>query len=136
MSLPARILAALIVAGLLVALGFRLGIKAKQAEWDAVTVKAQQEAEQIQDQNNAQLAKQNQAHADAVRDVNRKLADALERLRKRPERRPEPARAACEGGTGAELSRSDARFLAGLAARADSIRVGLEACYEFADKVR
>lgn len=38
MSLPARVLAALVVAGLLVALGFRLGIKAKQAEWDAVTV--------------------------------------------------------------------------------------------------
>ena len=42
MSLPARILAALIVAGLLVALGFRLGIKTKQAEWDAVKVATQE----------------------------------------------------------------------------------------------
>ena len=42
MSLPARILAALIVAGLLVALGFRLGIKAKQAEWDAAKVATQE----------------------------------------------------------------------------------------------
>ena len=42
MSLPARILSALIVAGLLVALGFRLGIKAKQAEWDAAKVATQE----------------------------------------------------------------------------------------------
>ena len=42
MSLPARILAALIVAGLLVALGFRLGINAKQAEWDAAKVATQE----------------------------------------------------------------------------------------------
>ena len=42
MSLPARILAALIVAGLLVALGFRIGIKAKQAEWDAAKVATQE----------------------------------------------------------------------------------------------
>lgn len=41
MSLPARILAAVLLAGLLVALGFRLGIKAKQAEWDAATVASQ-----------------------------------------------------------------------------------------------
>lgn len=135
MSLPARILAAMIVAGLLVALGFRLGIKAKQAEWDAVTVKAQQEAEQIQDQHNAQLAKQNQAHADAVRDVNRKLADALERLRKRPERLPDPARAACEGGTGAELSGPDAGFLEREAARADELRAAVSACYAWIDQV-
>lgn len=45
MSLPARILAALVVAGLLVALGFRLGIKAKQAEWDAATVAAKEAAD-------------------------------------------------------------------------------------------
>ena len=42
MSLPARILSALIVAGLLVALGFRLGIKVKQAEWDAAKVATQE----------------------------------------------------------------------------------------------
>ena len=42
MSLPARILAALIVAGLLVALGFSLGIKVKQAEWDAAKVATQE----------------------------------------------------------------------------------------------
>ena len=40
MSLPARILAALVVAGLLVALGLGLGIRLKQAEWDAATVAA------------------------------------------------------------------------------------------------
>ena len=41
MSLPARILAALVVSGLLVALGFRFGVRFKQAEWDAATVASQ-----------------------------------------------------------------------------------------------
>lgn len=136
MSLPARILAAIVVAGLLVALGFRLGIKTKQAEWDAVTVKAQQEAAQIQERHNAEVAKLNQAHADKVRSVNRRLADALERLRNRPERMPESARSACEGGTGAELSGQDAGFLEREAARADQLRADLEACYGWIETVR
>lgn len=136
MSLPARILAALVVAGLLVALGFRLGIKAKQAEWDAVTVNAQQEAQQIQERHNAEVAKLNQYHADKVRSINRRLADALERLRNRPERMPESARGACEGGTGAELSRPDAGFLEREAARADELRSALGACYAWIDQVR
>ena len=135
MSLPARILAAFLLAGLLVALGFRLGIKAKQAEWDAVTVKAQQQAQQIQEQHNAEVAKINQDHADKVRSVNLRLADALERLRNRPERMPESARGACEGGTGAELSGPDAAFLEREAARADELRAAVSACYAWIDEV-
>lgn len=53
---------------------------------------------------------------------------ALDELRKRPERLPEPAREACKGATGAELSGRDAEFLARLAARADELRAALRAC--------
>jgi uncharacterized protein HemX len=36
----------------------------------------------------------------------------------------------CKGTTGAELSREDAEFLAGEAARADKLRSALNACYQ------
>jgi hypothetical protein len=60
--------------------------------------------------------------------INSQLADALERLRERPERLPEPARATCNGSTGAELSGADAGFLEREAARADELRAALQAC--------
>lgn len=62
---------------------------------------------------------------------------ALERLRNRPaDRLPEPARAACAGSTGAELSRPDAGFLVRLAAEADDLRADLKACRAWIDAVR
>ena len=128
------LISAALAAGL--AIGGYTGWTFNQARHDAAMVDAQQQAKQTEDQHNAQLAKQNQAHADAVRDVNRKLSDALERLRKRPERRPEPARAACEGGTGAELSGPDAGFLEREAARADELRAAIGACYQWIDQVK
>ena len=117
------------------AIGGYAGWTFNQARHDAAMVRAQQQAQHTEDQHNAELAKQNQAHADAVRDVNRKLSDALERLRKRPERRSDPARAACEGGTGAELSGPDAGFLEREAARADELRSAIGACYQWIDQV-
>lgn len=68
--------------------------------------------------------------------INRDLRADLDRLRQRPERAagvPETGRPACAGGTGAELSRPDAEFLAGQAARADELRAGLIACYAVID---
>jgi len=51
-------------------------------------------------------------------------------LRNRPERMPEAAQAACQGGTGAGLSREDSEFLAGEAARANELRAQLSACQD------
>lgn len=127
------LISAALAAGLVI--GGYTGWTFNQARHDSAMVDAQQQAQQTEDQHNAELAKQNQAHADAVRDVNRKLSDALERLRKRPERRHEPASAACEGGTGAELSGPDAGFLEREAARADELRAALGACYQWIDQV-
>ena len=67
--------------------------------------------------------------------ISSQLADALERLRERPERLPEPARTACNGSTGAELSGSDAGFLEREAARADELRAALQACQAWAESV-
>ena len=117
------------------AAGFYGGWTIKQGQWDAATVAAQQDAQTQRERQDAEIAKQNQAHADQVRTVNRKLADALERLRNRPERNNEPARAACEGSTGAELSGPDAAFLEREAARADELRAAVSACYAWIDEV-
>ncbi len=61
---------------------------------------------------------------------------ALDGLRDRPERPadlPDHPRPPCQGATGAELSRSDADFLVGEAARADRHRAALDACYQVID---
>lgn len=57
-------------------------------------------------------------------------------LRNRPERLPEPARAACQGSTGRELSQSDAGFLTRLASEADDLRAALDQCQAWAEQVR
>ena len=71
--------------------------------------------------------------------INTRLRADLASLRNRPERSGDlsaVSRPGCTGATGAELSRSDAEFLVGEAARADEIRAGLAACYAVIDGVR
>jgi hypothetical protein len=69
-----------------------------------------------------------------MRDVDRRHHAAVASLRSRPERAAVPASGAgaeaCQGATGAALSRSDASFLVGLAARADELRAALERCQD------
>lgn len=66
----------------------------------------------------------------ALRRINARLSDSLERLRDRPNRLPETTRTACEGTTGGQLSGPDAAFLERLAARADAVREELKACQD------
>lgn len=74
--------------------------------------------------------------------ISARYAVELDGLRKRADRRPAPtggmpdAAPACEGATGAELSRGDSIFLAGLAARADRHRAALAACYGAYDAIK
>ena len=69
--------------------------------------------------------------------VGHALTIALDGLRDRP-LRPTAAAAPtnCPCSTGAGLCKQDAEFLTRESARADDHRTGLEACYEFADKVK
>lgn len=66
----------------------------------------------------------------------------LASLQQRADRKPTSASGvpqaapACQGATGAELSRPDAGFLVGEAARADELRAALGACYSAYDSVR
>lgn len=76
-----------------------------------------------------------QKQADTERAINADLLRDIDRLRNRPKRVRtiiHPG-AACQSATGAELSREDADFLSREAARADTIRTALIACYAYAD---
>ena len=79
---------------------------------------------------------QYQADADKIRTekdaqikaINAQLVDAVSELRKRPSRTAETNAGSC--GTGSTLFAQDAEFLVREAARADEIRVALDACYK------
>jgi len=78
-----------------------------------------------------------QTQFDELNDINSKLNDDLDGLRKRATRRQSKgeSKTICEGATGESLSSEDAGFLTREAARADALRIGLKACYTYADTI-
>lgn len=71
--------------------------------------------------------------------VRRNLDTALNGLRDRPERPATGSQATGTGqscATGTSLCRQDSEFLVREAARADTLRAGLEACYAYVDAVK
>ena len=85
---------------------------------------------------------QYQADADQIRKdkdaqikvINTQLVDAVSELRKRPSRTTETSNG--QNCNGARLYAEDSEFLVREAARADEIRVGLEACYKQYDALK
>ena len=79
-----------------------------------------------------------QKQMDDMAAINAGLVDDIIRLQSRKSRAdlPETTQATCQGATGRELSSNDAEFLTREAARADTIRAALKACYEYTDKVK
>lgn len=71
---------------------------------------------------------------DQIKAINSQLVDAISELRKRPNRSSEATIG--QSGTGAALYAEDAEFLVREAARADEIRIGLEACYKQYDSIK
>ena len=130
---PWVIVAALVTAIALGAGGYAKGRTDANAKWQIEIAKqaeaGRQKEQQLQEETNAIVSNLN-VEKDAI---NARLNDALERLRQRPERLPEPARVTCEGATGSELSGPDAGFLEREAARADQLRAALQAAYEYID---
>lgn len=108
--------------------------KIEQQRADA-EAKAREQEKTWQEAANA-IVKNQDAKLAATR---RNLDAALNGLRDRPDRPAadsKPTGTDCTCSTGAGLCKQDAEFLVREASRADSIRVGLEACYEFTDKVK
>ena len=69
-----------------------------------------------------------------ITSINNQLVDAISQLRKRSSRTDTTSNG--QNGTGATLYAEDAEFLIREAARADEIRVGLEACYKQYDSIK
>jgi hypothetical protein len=127
------------VAGGLYGWGHHIGAAVVQAKWDAQTVVQQKNYEaQLLDYTQQLEALRQQVHErqvtyeSRIRAVGVQRDAALASLRDRAERSALPASGgaaqACAGATGASLSRPDAEFLVGLAARADDLRAALERC--------
>lgn len=78
-----------------------------------------------------------QAQYDGIYTINANLVNDIDKLRSRPTRlsMPRNTSANCAGATGRELSRPDAGFLIGEAARADRLRDALTACYAAFDSI-
>ena len=122
--------------------GYAWGSSAKNTWWLS-RINADKAAA-VQQALNTERANQEKANA-AIRQqaadqaaINTRLRADLASLRHRPERTsnlPAVSDSSCSGATGAELSRSDAGFLVGEAARADEVRAGLIACYAVIDGV-
>ena len=97
-------------------------------------------ANQITQTQKAQ--EEHQQAADAIRkdkdaqiaSINNSLADALIKLRERPNRTQATSNG--QGGTGLSLSAEDATFLDREAARADILRSALSACYQQYDSLK
>lgn len=132
--------------------GHDLGMAEVQQKWDRE--RAAQEAEYAAAQAAAREKEQAlQAGADQIRkdkdreirDLNARAAALTNSLRERPARTtteasalPSSASAGCAPAscTGAGLSREDAQFLAGEAARADELRASLKQCLTQYESVR
>lgn len=136
MTPQARIIACLVA----LVVSFCGGLRTMAVIRDEREHTAQLEAlkqQEVQRQNWAnEVAAARSEKDEELRTVNARLADALVRLRKRPERLPEPARQACEGATGRELAAGDAEFLSRYAARAAEQEAALSECYAWIDAVK
>lgn len=148
-----RIVAAIAVAFFLAGShwkAYKIGSNHVQSKWDAYTVQVQSETIYLQQQ-----AKDKESQLQADKESLRKaknaqiakldtdLADALSRLRDRPERPSEGDLSANSGDgqvaggcTGAQLFRSDSELLTRLGRDADELRINLKACYEQYESAR
>lgn len=129
MSLAAKLILciALLLAGFGGGVKFMKGV---QAQKDLATDQETRRIEQKRQSMAAGIQESKDAKNRTV--INRQLA-LIDELRNRPERTVHTSD--CKGATGAELSRPDAGFLAGEAARAERQRNALEACYSQYDSL-
>ena len=74
------------------------------------------------------------AKDDQIKNINSQLVDAVSELRKRSSRSAEASNG--KGCNGSSLYAEDAEFLIREAARADEIRIGLEACYKQYESIK
>lgn len=97
--------------------------------------KATKEAVAREREMTQRFVKAERTRHEALQTISDRYNSALDELRSRPERASsqDPSAAACEGATGAGLSRPDAEFLEGEAAGAARLQTALSSCYKQLD---
>jgi small-conductance mechanosensitive channel len=124
----------LIVAGVAFAAGWQVNSWRLESNYHKEKVEILVQAKKDLERLERQAEEIERTKDKQIRAITGRLNATVEQLRQRPER--VPVTPACEGATGAELSRPDAEFLAREAARADRLRQALAACYQLYDGVR
>lgn len=123
-----------VCAGLL-ALSWYFGYSFEKSRFDRYKLDQAELTQKLKDDHQAKADQIEREKNAQINSINGKLADAISQLRQRPAR-PQtqtPDTAAC--GDGRSLYAEDAEFLIREAARADTIRAGLEACYQQYDAI-
>lgn len=109
--------------------------KLEQAQLTQAAEKAAREREQTMQKQAATIE---EAKDEQIRIIGDQLDTALASLSKRtnrPSGNVSKPGAACKGATGSSLSAEDAGFLYREAARADKLRMALDACYRHVDTI-
>jgi hypothetical protein len=114
--------------------GFGLGHKLERAKFDAYKLEQSEITRKKEQEHQAQTDEIRRTKDATIADINNKLFDAVNELRKRPSR-PTTISSNGQSCTGATLYADDAIFLTREAARADIIRTALEACYNQYDQI-
>jgi len=124
----------LMAAGALAA-AFFYGVHVSNERNELKRLQAIEQARQVEANWQTNVEALQEIHHAEVRRLSAELERVRSELRNRPDRMPEASREACAGATGAELSRTDAEFLVGEAARGDQLRADLAECQGWVEAV-
>ena len=113
------------------------GANTERLQWQETVQIATDEARKEEQRKQGIVNALSRKQYDELAGINTGLLHDLDGLRNRPPRLSvsSDTRTVCEGATGRELSRPDAGFLTGEAARADRLRTALKTCYDYAKQL-
>jgi hypothetical protein len=111
-----------------------LGYSLESARFDRYKAEQMAQTQKLQEQYQAATDEIRKKKNAKIAGINSQLNDALVQLRSRPSRADSSSNG--QSGTGRALFAEDAEFLEREAARADTIRAGLAACYEQYDSLK
>ena len=134
---PLPILTYIKLGAALAALAFSwyLGYSFEASRFDRYKADQVLETQKLKDEHQAAADKIEKDKNDQINAINSRLANALVELRNRPSRPKSETTNAATCGTGATLYAEDGAFLIGEAARSDTLRSALQACYEQYDSL-
>ena len=134
---PLPILTYIKLGAALAALAFSwyLGYNFEASRFDRYKADQVLETQKLKDEHQVAADKIEKDKNDQINAINSRLANALVELRNRPSRPKSETTNASTCGTGATLYAEDGSFLIGEAARADTLRSALQACYEQYDSL-